>query len=235
MTLNNRGEMVCVWSGLIGIGIFMVAWVFCLDWFFPPPPSLDAGQIARMYQDNLLGTRTGVALIANFAAPLFVVFAAVITIYMLRMQGPSPALAWINVSAAAIQVLLFVIPAEIFGATAFRPDRSPEITQFGNDLGWIPFDHVVGPTQIQWLAVGFAILWDRSPRPILPRWFAFFNFWCATIMTVNNMILFFKTGPFAWNGLLGWWPAAGTFCTWYVVGFFVMRGAVLRSNVETSH
>ena len=224
--MNNRGEMMCVWSGFVAISIFLVAWIFYLGWLFPPPPGLTAAEITQVYQQNVTGTRIAVALIANFAGPLSVVFAAIITIYMLRMRGPSPVLAWINVVTSAIQVLVFIVPAEIFGATAYRLDRAPEITQFGNDLGWFIFDNVVGPTQIQYLAIGLAVLWDKSPKPVFPRWFAFFNFWAATIMLLNNMIIFFKVGPFAWNGLLGWWPGASVFCLWYYVAFFVMYKAV---------
>ena len=45
-------------------------------------------------------------------------------------------------------------------------------------------------------------------------------------MLLNNMIIFFKIGPFAWNGLLGWWPGASVFCLWYYVAFYVMLKAV---------
>lgn len=226
MNLNNRGETMCVWSGFVAISIFLVAWVFYLGWLIPPSPNLNAREITEVYQQNVTGTRIAVALISNFAGPLSVVFAAIITIYMLKMKGPSPVLAWINIVTSAIQVLVFIMPAEIYGATAYRLDRSPEITQFGNDLGWFIFDNVVGPTQIQWLSIGLAILWDRSEKPIFPRWFAFFNLWGATIMLLNNMIIFFKIGPFAWNGLLGWWPGASVFCLWYYVAFYVMLKAV---------
>ena len=55
------------------------------------------------------------------------------------------------------------------------------------------------------------------------------------IIFANNAILFFKEGPFAWNGILGWWVGATTFCVWYFVAFYVMRKAVIeQSSVPAS-
>ncbi len=224
------GEMMCVWAGFVSITLFVITWIVAVEWLFPPPPDLNATEITDVYLKNTIGIKIGTAVITNFAAPLTLVFAAIITIYMLRMKGPSPVLAYINLATSAIQVLIFIIPTEIFAATAFRLDRNQEITQFGNDLGWLIFDNVVGPTQVQWLAIALAILWDKSEQPLFPRWFAWFNIWGATVILLNNLVLFFKTGPFAWNGLLGWWPGAGIFCLWYYVAFYVMFKAVQKHH-----
>lgn len=228
--LENKGEMACAWTAVIAMFFFITGWILCFGWLFPPPPSLGAEDIVNVYAQNTTGIRIGVIMMGNFGGSLTVVFAALITVYMLRMRGPSPVLAWTQIACGAINVLIFIIPAQIYAATAYRLDRSPEITQFGNDIAWMIFDMVVGPTQIQWLVIGFAILYDKSKSPIFPRWFAYFNFWAAFIILLNNMILFFKAGPFAWNGLLGWWPGAIIFCTWYFVAFYVVRKAILNAR-----
>jgi len=31
------------------------------------------------------------------------------------------------------------------------------------------------------------------------------------------MIIFFKTGPFAWTGIIGFWIPAAVFGVWYIV------------------
>lgn len=228
--MNNRGEMLCAWLGCISITLFVFAWIVCFGWLFPPAPSLGPEEIVSVYNENLTGIRIGVILMGNFAGSLTVAFAAVITVHMLRMKGPSPVLAWTQLACGAINVLIFVLPVQIYAAVAYRLDRLPEITQFGNDMAWLIFDMVVGPTQIQWIAIGLAILWDKSERPIFPRWFAYFNLWGAVLILLNNMILFFHTGPFAWNGLLGWWPGAAFFCLWYYVAFYVVRRAILENR-----
>jgi hypothetical protein len=39
------------------------------------------------------------------------------------------------------------------------------------------------------------------------------------------LIIFFKTGPFAWTGIVGFWIPAAVFGTWYLV----MTKLVLQS------
>ena len=225
--------MLCIWSGFVAISLFIVAWVLCFGWLLPPSPSLSATEITEVYQKNLAGIRLGAILMGNFAGALTIAFAAIISIYMLRMKGPSPVFAWIQALCGAINVLIFIIPVQIYAATAYRLERMPEITQFGNDIAWMIFDMVVGPTQIQWVAIGLAILWDKNEKPVFPRWFAWFNIWAAVLILLNNMILFFKTGPFAWDGLLGWWPGASVFCLWYYVAFYVMRKAAKQQSTHS--
>lgn len=226
--LDDRGEMLCAWSGVVSITLFVIAWIGFFGWLQPPPPSLGADEIVEVYQSNLQSIRVGVILMGNFGGAMTVVFAAMITICMLRMKGPSPVFAWIQVACGAVNTLIFILPVQIYAATAYRLERMAEITQFGNDLGWMIFDMVVGPTQIQWIAIALAIFWDRSERPVFPRWFAYFCLWGAVLILLNNMILFFQTGPFAWNGLLGWWPGAAFFCLWYYVAFYVVRKSIVE-------
>ena len=42
------------------------------------------------------------------------------------------------------------------------------------------------------------------------------------------MLIFFKTGPFAWNGLLVFWLGVLVFFGWYTVTFAVVRTSILR-------
>ena len=228
--MSNRGEMLCAWTGPLSMLIFIPAWIFGMEWLVPPSPEMQAAEVQAMYSDNQTGLRIGSVLLGNFGGSLTVVFMAVLAQYMLKMKGPSPALAWSVIACGAVNALVFIIPGSIIATVAFRLDRAPEIMQFGHDLSWLIFDLVVGPTQLAWLALGLAILWDKSERPLFPRWFAYFNIYGAVLIFLNNMIVFFKVGPFAWNGLLGWWPGACFFCLWFFVSFYVLRKAIILDS-----
>ena len=223
-----NGEMLCTWSGFFAMALFILAWVGFYQWLFPPSPGLTPLEVAEVYNNNLMGIRIGNVLMTNFAAPLTVPFAAIITVYMLRMKGPSPVLAWTQLASGAVNALIFIIPSSIYGAVAFRPDRDPELLSLGHDMGWLIFDFVVGPTQVQWVVIALAIFWDRSKNKVLPKWFGYYCLWSAIVIFANNAIVFFNQGgPFSWNGILGWWVGATTFCLWYFVAFYVMRRAVI--------
>jgi hypothetical protein len=46
------------------------------------------------------------------------------------------------------------------------------------------------------------------------------------------LIPFFKTGPFAWQGALEFWLAAGVFFGWIVVMTVVVHGSVTRQRAD---
>lgn len=226
---SSRGDLLCAWTGFFAMVFFIIAWVFCYQWIMPPSPVLTAQEVAEVYKNNHNGILIGNVIMTNFAAPLTVSFAAVITMYMLRMKGVSPALAWTQLASSAVNALIFIVPSTIYGAAAFRVDRSPELISLAHDIAWLNFDFVVGPTQVQWVALALAILFDKSDTPLLPRWFGYYCAWSAVLIFANNLIVFFpEGGPFSWNGILGWYVGASVFCLWYFVAFYAVRKAVLE-------
>jgi hypothetical protein len=55
---------------------------------------------------------------------------------------------------------------------------------------------------------------------VLPRWVGYMNIWCAMIFVPAGAIVFTKTGPLAYDGLLALYIPLGVFFLW-MVGFTV--------------
>jgi hypothetical protein len=66
------------------------------------------------------------------------------------------------------------------------------------------------------------MLMDKRENPIFPRWLGYFNLWAALIFTPGSFNVFFKDGPFAWNGVIAFyipitiWAIATTVNTVYL-------------------
>jgi hypothetical protein len=44
------------------------------------------------------------------------------------------------------------------------------------------------------------------------------------------MLFFFKTGPFAWNGLFAFWVPLSVFCGWFIMVFYLIRRSILQES-----
>jgi len=56
----------------------------------------------------------------------------------------------------------------------------------------------------------------------------------GVLFVPGGLLTFFKTGPFAWNGIFVWWVPFLVFFSWYLVMFVMLRKAILKQAAETS-
>jgi len=61
----------------------------------------------------------------------------------------------------------------------------------------------------------------------------YFTIWAAIVFSPGALCVFFKSGPFAWNGLFAWWLPLGVFAVWIGV-LFVMLLRVIKSQEADS-
>lgn len=229
--MNTKNQLICAWAGPVFLLLFFIGF-WPISKFFPPHlPSASAAEIAAIYQQDTNMIRLGL-LVMMIGSAFLAPFVAVISIQMKRIEGQFPVLAYTQLGSGALGVLILTIPIMVFTATAFRPERSAELTQLFNDLGWMMFVMPFGPAVIQSLAIGLAILSDKRPQPVFPRWLGFFNFWVAVLFLPSGLLTFYKLGPFAWNGLIAFWIPTIVFGAWFMVMFPMLLKAIKSQALE---
>ncbi|MCK9504103.1 MAG: hypothetical protein M0Q95_07960 [Porticoccaceae bacterium] len=223
--MNKSAQYFCLWSAA-AMGVFVIIGWWLLAHFVPPPsPGWTAGEIAEFYVSNLTGIRTGMIFML-VGAGFFIPFIALISSQMRRMEHTPPVLAYTQLLGGSMSVMIILIPIMLWTTAAFRPERNPEITQMLNDAAWLITAMTFSPGIIQNLSIGLAVLWDRSAKRIFPRWVAYVNFWMALGFLPAGLMTYFKTGPFAWNGLLAFWLPLVAFTIWFNVMFIALMRAI---------
>jgi hypothetical protein len=208
------------------MGILVTLGWWLLAEFVPPPlPSWGAAEIADMFAANSTGIRVGMILmIAGMG--FFMPFIAVISAQIHRMEGSPPVLAYTQLLAGALSVAIVLFPVMFWTTASFRPDRDPQLILLLNDMAWLISAMPFAPAIVQNLAIGAAILGDENPVRIMPRWVAYMNFWMALLFLPAGLMVFFKTGPFAWNGLLSFWLPLVAFGIWFNVMIYALLRAI---------
>ncbi|MGQ0465089.1 MAG: DUF4386 family protein [Sporichthyaceae bacterium] len=228
MTPAERAvQRAMAWCGM-GFVVVFGAGLLVTGWVPPIPPDWTAEQTAAHYQENAGRIRTGCLLMligAGFTVP----FWAAVSAQMKRIDSRFAVLAQAQLLAGAVAVLVFTIPVVIFSAAAFRPERDPVVTQALNDVGWFFFLFNFPSVTFQAIVIAVAVFSDRNPDPVFPRWLGYALVWSAIGFVPGGLLTYFKTGPFAWNGLFSWWVAAVAFFSWFLVMIWATLRAIARA------
>jgi hypothetical protein len=195
--------------------VLLVFPAFVMTGLLPPmSPMRTADEVAQFWSTNTGLKRCGLVVMlaaAGLQAPL----GALLAVRIKQMEGRYSALAYTQLIATGLAVMAIIMPVFAFAAASYRPERDPQITQALNDLGWLPFVMNWPAATIQALTIAFAIFGAR--REIFPRWFGYWNVWCGFIFAAGGLVVLFKDGVFAWNGLLAFWLVAVFFGIWFLM------------------
>jgi hypothetical protein len=215
----------CAWSGAYSTVLMLLGFVIIARFVPTPSPDASAIEIAERFRDDATQIRWGM-IITGFGAAFIGVFGASISMQMRRIEGRSPLLASIMLGMSMVFMFEFIYSAFFWLACTFRGDRAPELVLLINDVAWIPFVGISSTVIAMALVLGVAVLFDRGPHPVFPRWFGYYNLWCATLFTPGSFNVFFKTGPLAWNGVFAFYIPLAVFASWLLITSYLLSRAV---------
>jgi hypothetical protein len=210
--------------------ILMIGFGPLCGWLPPPSPHDSAEKIAAMYEDRTNLIRLGL-ICFMLAGALLGPFVAAISAQMRRIEGGGGVLGHTQLGMGMLGVLLFILPSFLMQAAAFRPGRDPQLTQLLNDAAFLPFIGAFGPAVIQNISIALAAFKDTEQR-VFPRWLGYYNIWVALLFLPAALMYFFKTGPFAWDGVFVFWLPLTVFGSWFFVMFWVVRKAILTEGED---
>ena len=218
------------WTTVVFYQLFFVCF-FVLTRTQPPPnPAWDASRVAAWFNHNHEGLLIGFAimfLITGMTAPQNALIA-----YSMRRMSVSPAFAYsylVLYSLSAVPGMLVMCIVLTVGA--MRPDRDPELTSWLYDFAFLSFVGTMGVFLIGSLVWMLAILLDRNR--VFPKWFGYLNLCNALTEVVVSPAWIFKTGVFAWNGVIAWWIDMVVFGIYTGVFIMLLRKMIQREDFGT--
>lgn len=225
-------ERVCSLGGIVfsiffGIGFALLAgFVPVLD------PSDSAQEIAAIFREDQDRIRAGLV-ICYVGCMFFLLFGSGIHGQTRRIKGAPKTIGFLQLSSYAAAVILIIYPLTTWMAIAYRPDEwDPQLIQIFNDFAWISFLIGFVPFVTWVVSTGIAILCDQSANPLFPRWVGYVSVFQGFVQMTAVLLLFFKDGPFAYDGLFSWWIPATDFFSWFMlITVFTMK-AINRDDYE---
>ena len=220
------------WCGPIFMGAFFVFWGVLAKNMPPAGEDLTPLQITAHYLENAMALRVGMS-ICMVASAFYMAWGCAVSKVMRRIEGNDGILSNLEMMGATITVAFPIVACGIWLTAAMEiAILPPEIIHMLYFMGWMIIDLAYMVTTFQIFAAAVVFLRDRRAKPLVPTWVNWWGFFTCVVFFPVSLIPFFKTGPFAFHGLINFWVA---FFAWYVwvfaMSFYVIR-AVGRLKEE---
>jgi MFS family permease len=210
-----------------------LGWALIAGFLPPHRPYADARAIAEIFAEDRIRIRIGMVMVM-FGALILIPFTAVISQFLARIEGRPGVLTYTALLGGAGTMVLTFYPAVWWLVAAFRPERSAELVYVLNDMAWL---QLIGGVSLFFAlpaSLAAAAFVDSSDQPVFPRWSGFFNIWTVVVIIPDQLLFFFQSGPFSWNGLFGFWLPFAIFAPWFLVISHLLRKAILRERLVTA-
>lgn len=225
--MDAKNQKTLIWVGAILALIYTAGYAGLMGFFPPPSPTLDAAQVAELYAKNNVQFRLGVMcciLAGGFYVPWVIVF----SIQMARHEKGVPIWSILQGSAGTLQAGLFFAAPICWAAAAFSPGRDPAITLLMHELAFMTFVPTLCVFPLQLVPIAIICLSKKDDDYLsgFPRWLGYLTLFLTLCGEAGVAAVVFKTGPFAWNGLLAFYLPLALFGVWLSALIFTLLRAI---------
>jgi hypothetical protein len=233
-SLIRKTNLVGAWCGIAYIALLLVGWWVVGGYFPLHKPSASAEEIAGFYHHDVVSIRLGMVIVM-WGAAAFIPFTSTIADFVARFEGRNGPLTRTMTMAGYANAMLTFYPPLWWIATTWRVDeRSADTTRMLNDIGWLQFIGGLSLIMPMFVVLAVVAFNDKSDNPTFPRWFGYQSIMTFMLFLPDQLLFFFKTGPFAWNGVLGFWVPLSVFCGWFISIFVLMRRTLIAETPATA-
>jgi len=229
---SHQRLQLALWGCGIGFAVLFFVGLMPLSGFIPPPsPQLSGTELMAEFGPKLPWVKFGI-LVGLLGAALLIPWSAMVSLQIARMeQGRRvPLWALFSFGAGCVNAVAFILPFIFWAGAFYRLDRSPELVQLINDMTWLEFLMFFPAFSMQLFCLAMAGFTQRQGPPVFPRWFLYLNLWMATIGGTGLISIFFFSGPFAWNGIVGFWLPVGSYVPFLIVTFVVFYRTIIAEK-----
>lgn len=221
--LFQKSMLFSAYSGYVAVVLFIIGGVL-LGGMIPPLLHADYSttEFATLVGDNLFRIRVG-SVFLMFSFGLFAPFGGGIAAQTRRCEQ-LPGLSYSQLMFAACGTLIALLVGFTWALMAFRPDEyHPSTVQMFADFAYFLALFSV-PVFGGWcVTIAMPIMMANEGEEPFPRWVAYANLWAAVLYIPGMLILFFKSGVFAWHGIVALWIPFTAFFLWILVMSYAMQ------------
>lgn len=222
---NLKSELFGAWSGVFFAIVYVILMALVAQLLPPPSPDFTPAQLAAYWAERP-GITLGASLVAFFSF-LLITWSAELTVMMWRIEGNTPFWTIVQAMGGALTGWVFISTPVRLVLAGFRGIENPVALQSVVDSAWLDLTMTYVVTSVQYWAIGIVGLMDKRPNPLFPKWLCYVALSSGVIWITYSAIPWNRSGPLAWDGLIGLYVAFTAF-----LGTMVLLSAYMIMDVK---
>ncbi|WP_051342866.1 hypothetical protein [Pseudonocardia spinosispora] len=198
-------QKIGLWCNWVFVALTAIGWLGIAHFWAPARADLGLEATKMWFGDtHKWGTLIGCS-IFYVAAGLLTPGSVAFGIMLSKIEGRYPLWSITTAVCGAFISLIVFFNCCAWIVTAYRPETGADVIQSWYDWAWFAFLLGWIYLALEMAATGVVELMDDRPRPMVPRWFTWLTFLGAFALVCAAGPAFFKSGPFAYHGLLAFY------------------------------
>ena len=212
-----------LWCNWIFVALTAIGWLGIAHFWAPARADLglDATKV-WFTETHQWGTIIGCSLF-YIAAGILTPGSIAMGMMLAKVEGRWPLWSITMAMCGVFISLIVFFNACAWIVSAYRDDSDASVIQAFSDWAWFAFLLGWIYLAIEMFATAVVELMDHRPEPMVPRWLTWLTIAGGATLIFAAGPAFFKSGPFAYHGLLAFylpvviWGAYITLTTWYML------------------
>ncbi|HZX37545.1 MAG TPA: hypothetical protein VFF37_04280 [Streptomyces sp.] len=229
---DYRSWKLLAWCGPVFMATFILLWGALAGNLPPFPPSATAAEVKAHYVDHRLAIMIGMSVCLTVTA-FYMAWGCAVCHVMRRVEGPGGLLGNLEMMGATITTVPVMTACAIWLTAAHEAaSLSPEVLHMLYWAGWLLIDLAYFVTSFQIAAISIVFARDTREKPLVPSWVNWWGWVAFTTFFFVSAIPFLTTGPLAFDGVLSFWVAFGTWFVWCPALSYYIIKAIPRLKAE---
>ncbi|MDW5611862.1 MULTISPECIES: hypothetical protein [Mycobacteriaceae] len=216
--IEKSGSLrIALWCNWIFVALTAVGWLGIAHFWAPARADLGM-EATRIWftESHRWGVIVGCTLFyiaAGILTPGSIAFGMMLS----RIEGRHPVWSFTTAVCGVFISLIVFLNCCAWIVAAYRPEFGADVVQSWYDWAWFAFLLGWIYLAVEMAASAVVELMDDRPAPMIPRWFTWLTLFGAVSIFTAAGPAFFKSGPFAYHGLLAFYMPVAVWGLYLVV------------------
>jgi hypothetical protein len=194
-----------IWCTWIFSALTVIGWLGIAHFYQPAPADLGLDATKLWFsEEHRIGTVVGCTIFyiaCGLLAPGSIQFGLMLA----KIEGNRPLWSLTTAACGLFISLIIFFNACAWIVAAYRPETGADVIQAFSDWAWMAFLLGWFYLALEMVATAVVEFMDKREQPMVPRWFSWLTLFGAVTLLSAAGPAFFKSGPFAYHGLLGFY------------------------------